>query len=108
MISFLNFKDFKYYLPINQQPKFEDRVKENNNNNCVINIVDITTLNSVLYSLNGLNNFNQNNVMIYKLSRPHLMGSTGNLCKLNDYEFNSQNQIHYENIFKFRYKYFWI
>ena len=84
MIFFLSFKDFKYYFPINQQPKFEDTVKENNNNNCVINIVDITTLNSVLYSLNGLNNFNQNNVMIYKLSRPQLMGSTGNLGKLND------------------------
>ena len=92
MISFLNFKDFKYYLPINQQPKFEYTVKNNNNNNCVSNIVEIITLNNVLYSLNSLNN--QNNVIIYKLNRPHLMESTGNLGKLNDDEFNSQNSIH--------------
>ena len=104
MISFLNFKDFKYYLPINQQPKFEDAVKKNNNNNCVHNIVELITLKNVLYSLNSLNN--QNNVIIYKYNRPQLMGSTGNLGKLNDDEFNSQNSIHYENIFKFRYKYF--
>ena len=65
MISFLNFKDFKYYLPINQQPKFEYTVK-NNNNNCVSNIVEIITLNNVLHSLNSLNN--QNNVIIYRKS----------------------------------------
>ena len=90
-ISFLNFKDFKYYLTINQQPKFEYTFKQNNNN-CVSNIVEIITLNNVLYSLNILNN--QNNVMIYKLNRPHLMESTGNLGKLNDDVFNSQNSIH--------------
>ena len=44
--------------------------------------------------------------MIYKLNRPQLMGSTGNLGKLNEDEFNNQNSIHYENIFKFKYKYF--
>ena len=49
--------------------------------------MEIITLNNVLYSLNSLNN--QNNVIIYKLNRPHLMESTGNLGKLNDYEFNS-------------------
>ena len=91
MISFQNFKDFKYYLPTNQQPKFEDTFKKNNNNNCVHNIVEIITLNNVL-SLNSLKN--QNNVIIYKLNRPHLMESTGNLGKLNDDEFNSKNSIH--------------
>ena len=94
MNSFLSFKDFKFDLPINQQPKFEDTIK-NNNNNSASNKEEIITPNNLLYSLNDLNNVSQNNEMINKLSQPKLMGSMGSLGKLSDCKFNSQNSIHY-------------
>ena len=93
--SYFNFKDFRFDLPINQQKKNEDIVK--NNSNIINNKEEIITPNNLLYSLNDLSSANQTNEIINKFAQPKIIGSAGSLGKLNDFNFNynSQNSINY-------------